>query len=424
MSTLKVNEIRHLSNTGTRNIELETNGTTNLQATSTLGLTVVGTLSVSGLSTFTGDMVVGNAITDTVDLQSKVTGFNNFSGFTGEIRMYAGNEGPNAPPSGWLYCNGDTISETTGDGGTHYNADGKGNDYELLFNLLKTNSNWGNSGSPTWGNSSTGTVKLPDFRSRSPVGVNTGAANTITSGLTARLIGATSGTETHALSIAELPVHNHGQNLNTSLSATGQTTNVTWPTYTANQSTHSHTVDSHTHSMTHVHQHSHSHGMSHYHDIAELTAFDSSNSGAHTHTSGSFLHGRTGVTNNQPAVGGDTNNYGQLTSSQHTGHTHIITVPSHDTADSSENYTAATYNNTETTAQRASGTSYENTTGGTGLTTNDTDPTITVSLTANTGSVTLGGETHRHTLTTTDIGSGTAHTNLSPIIAVNYIIKV
>ena len=53
MSTLKVNEVRHLSNSGTENIKLESNGTTTLQATSTLGLTVTGTLNVSGLSTFT-----------------------------------------------------------------------------------------------------------------------------------------------------------------------------------------------------------------------------------------------------------------------------------------------------------------------------------------------------------------------------------
>ena len=136
MSTLKVNEVRNLSNSGTENIKLESNGTTNLQATSTLGLTVTGTLNVSGLTTLEGNVVVGDATTDTVDLKSKVTGFNNFSGFTGEVRMYAGNEGPSAPPTGWLYCNGDTISQLTGHGGTHYNADLKGNDYEALFNLL------------------------------------------------------------------------------------------------------------------------------------------------------------------------------------------------------------------------------------------------------------------------------------------------
>ena len=100
MSTLKVNEIRHLSNTGTRNIELETNGTTNLQATSTLGLTVTGTLTVSGVSTLNGNTIVGNASTDTMLLTSTVSGFNNFSGFTGEIRMYAGNAAGDDPDTG------------------------------------------------------------------------------------------------------------------------------------------------------------------------------------------------------------------------------------------------------------------------------------------------------------------------------------
>ena len=68
MSTLKVIEVRHLSNSGTENIKLESNGTTNLQATSTLGLNVVGTLDVSGLTTLEGNVVIGDATTDTVDL--------------------------------------------------------------------------------------------------------------------------------------------------------------------------------------------------------------------------------------------------------------------------------------------------------------------------------------------------------------------
>ena len=103
MSTLKVNELRHLSNSGTANVVLESNATTNLQATSTLGLTVNGTLTVSGVSTFNGNVVVGNASTDTVTLTSTVSGSANFSGFTGEIRMYAGNAAGDSAPAGWLY---------------------------------------------------------------------------------------------------------------------------------------------------------------------------------------------------------------------------------------------------------------------------------------------------------------------------------
>ena len=150
MSTLKVNELRHLSNSGTANVVLESNATTNLQATSTLGLTVNGTLTVSGVGTFNGNVVVGNASTDTLTLTSTVSGSANYSGFTGEIRMYAGNAAGDSPPAGWLYCNGDEISQTSGNGGDHHNSDGTGNDYEALFNLLKASADWGNTGSLTW----------------------------------------------------------------------------------------------------------------------------------------------------------------------------------------------------------------------------------------------------------------------------------
>ena len=240
MSTVKVNEVRHLSNSGTANVVLESNATTNLQATSTLSLNVTGTLTVSGVSTFNGNTVVGNASTDTLVLTSTVSGFNNFSGFTGEIRMYAGNAAGDSPPAGWLYCNGDTISSTSANGGTHYNLDGKGNDYQPLFNLLKASSDWGNSSSASWG---TNTIKTPDFRSRSPVGMHTGAATSITAGLTSRTLSDAVGTETHALIIAELASHTHV--MTNPVSATGQSISVS-----ATQGTHQHTIDSHGHSDT------------------------------------------------------------------------------------------------------------------------------------------------------------------------------
>jgi len=335
MSTLKVNEVRHLSNSGTANIVLESNATTNLQTTSTLGLTVNGTLTVSGVGTFNGNVQVGNSSTDTMVLTSTVSGFNNFSGFTGEIRMYAGNAAGDAPPAGWLYCNGDTISSTTGNGGTHYNLDGKGNDYQPLFNLLKASSDWGNSSSASWG---TNTVKLPDFRSRSPVGIHTGAATSIASGLTSRTLGDTAGTETHALTIAELATHTH--TTSAAASATGQSVSYTRPT--ASQSGHTH-------------------------------SFTTGTSGAHTHSI--------------PA-GYDQVGMGYVADS--------------DDAHTSQPQTNSAGDHTHTG------------------TTNSTTPSITVSG----GSVSLGGETHTHTLTTANTGSGTAHTILSPIIAVNYIIKV
>ena len=236
MSTLKVNEVKHLSNTGTANIVLESNANTNLQTTSTLGLGVTGTLTVSGVSTFNGNVQVGNASTDTMALTSTVSGFSNYSGFTGEIRMYAGDatgESASIIAKGWLFCNGNYIGKTSGivGAGNHHNADGSGNDYEPLFNLLKATSDWGNTSSWDWDSNY---VKLPDFRSRSPVGLHTGANNAIGVGsdavaLTALTLGDTSGSEKHALTIAQIAEHTHATTV-TGASATGQT--ITNPVHT------------------------------------------------------------------------------------------------------------------------------------------------------------------------------------------------
>ena len=355
MSTVKVNEVRHLSNSGTANIVLESNSSTNLQATATLGLTVTGSLTVSGVSTLNGNTIIGNASTDTMLLTSTVSGFNNFSGFTGEIRMYAGNAAGDSPPAGWLYCNGDTVSSTSANGGTHYNLDGKGNDYQPLFNLLKASNDWGNSSSAAWG---TNTVKTPDFRSRSPVGVHTGAATTITAGLTSRTLSDAVGTETHTLIIAELASHTHV--MTNPASATGQS------------ATHAHT-----------HSYAHTHG----------TGNQSAN---HTHTGGDHAHktfvegGTSGVAFNAGTGGMGT---GSPTGSHYAHWTQNTTPGAGGTQSASHTHSTTSQNTT--------------TTGG-----------------ASTATVTMGSETHTHTSSAATTGSGTAHTILQPIIAVNYIIKV
>ena len=346
MSTVKVNEVRHLSNSGTANIVLESNSSTNLQATATLGLTVTGSLTVSGVSTLNGNTIIGNASTDTMLLTSTVSGFNNFSGFTAEIRMYAGNAAGDAPPAGWLYCNGDTVSSTSANGGTHYNLDGKGNDYQPLFNKLKESNDWGNSSSASWG---TNTVKTPDFRSRSPVGIHTGAATSITAGLTSRTLSDAVGTETHALVIAELALHTHV----TTTASSPANSNITISTITANQSGHTHAIDPPSTTTSTIGNHYHGTGM----DPGLYSTYDggsASQSGA-----GGFVNKRT---------------------SEDGSHSHTLDIGS---------FTSGT-----------------------------TDPAITVSGGA------LGGQTHTHAMTTANTGSGTAHTILSPIIAVNYIIKV
>jgi len=335
MSTLKVNELRHLSNSGTANVVLESNATTNLQATSTLGLTVNGTLTVSGVGTFNGNVVIGNASTDTLTLTSTVSGSANYSGFTGEIRMYAGNAAGDSPPAGWLYCNGDEISQTSGNGGDHHNSDGTGNDYQALFNLLKASEDWGNTGSLTWG---TNKVKLPDFRSRSPVGIHTGSANSISAGLTARTLGDTAGTETHTMVTAEMPAHTHVMTC-----------------ATANTSL---TVNSHTHAI-------------------DPPSTSTNTTGNHNHNNGGYdrLLRITGSATIQytDSSGGEPDLISTGTIQTAGNHSHTVDIGS--------------------------------------FTSGGTAPAVT-------------DPGHNHTVTAASTGSGNAHTILSPIIAVNYIIKV
>ena len=388
MSTLKVNEVRHISNTGTANIVLESNENTNLQTTSTKGLSVDGTLTVTGVATMNGNTVIGNASSDTMVLTSTVSGFNNFSGFTGEIRMYAGNAAGDAPPAGWLYCNGDQISQTSGNGGDHHNSDGTGNDYQALFNLLKATSDWGNTSSWAWG---TNAVYLPDFRSRSPVGIHTGAANSIGAGLSARTLGDTAGTETHTLVTGEIPAHLHGA---TSVSAT---TGVT-----ASLAAITGTVTNHVHTMAHTHA---------------IDPPSTTSAGASEETTGAgteHRHAGTGAEDYKYLLR-RRNDGGATVASVDTSVGEVDLVSSGEISPES----AHTHEHVHTHAvDIASFTSGGVSTANTGN--NTTNPAIVF----NSPATTISDSGHSHTITTTNTGGGGAHTNLSPIIAVNYIIKV
>lgn len=91
----------------------------------------------------------------------------------------------NTAPEGWLVCDGSDVSK---------------NDYPHLYAVI-TNK---------FGDETTDNFKLPDLRGRVIVGSGNG------SGLTARSIGDVSGAETHTLTIAEMPSHNHTGTTNTS----------------------------------------------------------------------------------------------------------------------------------------------------------------------------------------------------------------
>ena len=102
--------------------------------------------------------------------------------YAGEIRMFAG---PRVPQD-WVPCDGRTLNIS---------------EYELLYALLGT----------TWGGNGTTTFGIPDLRGRLPMGAGQGT------GLTPRALGQTTGTETVALTVAQMPNHNHAINATTSV---------------------------------------------------------------------------------------------------------------------------------------------------------------------------------------------------------------
>lgn len=94
--------------------------------------------------------------------------------YVGEIRMFAGN----FPPSGWMFCDGQTlpISEN-----------------ETLFQLIGT----------TYGGDGQSTFNLPNLQSRVPIHQGTGAFGN------SYQLAQNGGVETVTLSINQIPNHTH-----------------------------------------------------------------------------------------------------------------------------------------------------------------------------------------------------------------------
>lgn len=99
--------------------------------------------------------------------------------FVGEIRIFAGN----FAPTGWAFCNGQLlpISQNT-----------------ALFSILGT----------TYGGDGRSTFALPDLQGRVPMQPGQGL------GLTPRLLGEKLGSETHTLTVPEVPAHTHALSAN------------------------------------------------------------------------------------------------------------------------------------------------------------------------------------------------------------------
>ena len=95
-------------------------------------------------------------------------------GYIGEIRMFAGN----FAPRNWAFCEGQLLSIATN---------------TALFSILGT----------TYGGDGRTTFALPDLRGRVPLGPGNGP------GLSPKILGQLSGSETNVMNSNQLPPHTH-----------------------------------------------------------------------------------------------------------------------------------------------------------------------------------------------------------------------
>ncbi|MCF2872368.1 tail fiber protein [Octadecabacter sp. G9-8] len=98
--------------------------------------------------------------------------------FIGEVTMFAGN----FAPRGWAFCDGQLLAVASN---------------SALFSILGT----------IYGGDGRTTFALPDLRGRFPIGPGNGP------GLSSYREGQRGGTETHTLSVAEMPTHGHSPSL-------------------------------------------------------------------------------------------------------------------------------------------------------------------------------------------------------------------
>lgn len=265
----------------------------------------------------------------------------------GFIIMYGGNV---TAPGGFAFCDGSVLSQAL---------------FPQTYAVIGSDFNTGGEG--------VGNFRLPDFRSRSPIGVGTGT------GLSAYTSGQTGGEETHVLLTAELATHNHTQN-----------------SHNHTQDAHTHTQDAHTHTVTdagHNHtQNSHTHTQN-SHNHTQDSHNHTQNS--HTHT---FLPYKAGASYNGAS-----------------------TFPSNTAGNSAQFSTdATTATNIAATATNQSATAVNQSTTATNIST-------TTGVTNNNATATNQNTTATNqatTATNNTEGSDTAHNTLHPYLAVNFIIKL
>lgn len=113
--------------------------------------------------------------------------------YVGEIRLFGGT----FAPLGWMFCDGALLPIS---------------EYDTLFNLIGT----------TYGGDGQSTFALPDLRGRVPMHQGKGP------GLTQRVLGEKSGTETVTLVSSQLPIHTHAATANSGAGNSASPGNNVW----------------------------------------------------------------------------------------------------------------------------------------------------------------------------------------------------
>ena len=119
------------------------------------------------------------------------------SPFLGEIRII----GFNYPPKGWSFCDGQLLAIQQN---------------QALFSILGT----------TYGVNGVNTFALPDLRGRTPIYVGNG-----------HVLGEKAGEENHAVSLSEMPAHNHLVSASSAAPNQGSPLNGEWASQTSSYST-------------------------------------------------------------------------------------------------------------------------------------------------------------------------------------------
>lgn len=275
--------------------------------------------------------------------------------------------GPVAP-AGWLVCDGSVVARE---------------DYPQLWAVCGT----------AYGAATETTFRLPDLRTRIPLGYSAADADTAA-------LGQTGGNKAVTLIEANLPSHTHstpahGHNT-TAHNHTTANHNHTTQSHTHTGASHTHSTPDHTHtvSQSNTGSHGHSVGVSvaaadaHSHDLRVRTATNFDRTGS---SAGAVLEGTN--QNNFTAPGG--------------GHGHTVTVTQSNTGDHGHSVSISS--------------------SGAGTSGSASPETAGASVTVNDGSVTVNSATvvveNSGAGITGSAGSGTPVSVLSPYVTLNYIIK-